>query len=57
MRLFEAIIDANHRALAGDTNAGLHPADFADSLPLVALTCIDVRLNSILPQLPLRERL
>src|SRR6266704_3178205 len=50
MRLVEAIIDANHRALAGDTNAGLHPADFADELPLVALTCIDTRLNSILPQ-------
>jgi carbonic anhydrase len=50
MRLLEAIIDANHRALAGDTNAGLHPAEFADALPLVALTCIDVRLNSILPQ-------
>jgi carbonic anhydrase len=50
MRLLEAIIDANHRALAGDVNAGLHPAEFADALPLVALTCIDVRLNSILPQ-------
>jgi carbonic anhydrase len=50
MRLLEAIIDANHRALAGDTNAGLHPADFADELPLVALTCIDVRLNALLPQ-------
>jgi hypothetical protein len=32
MRLFEAIIDANHRAVAGDTSAGLHPADFADEL-------------------------
>src|SRR6267142_2789302 len=50
MRLFEAILDANHRAVSGDKTAGLHPADFADSLPLVALTCIDVRLNSILPQ-------
>src|SRR5260370_3573069 len=50
MRLLDAIIDANHRALAGDTNAGLHPADFADELPLIALTCIDVRLNSLLPQ-------
>src|ERR1043166_1405046 len=49
MRLLEAIIDANHRALAGDQNAGLHPADFADELPLVALTCIDVRLNRLLP--------
>ena len=28
MRLFEAIIDANHRAVAGDKEAGLHPADF-----------------------------
>src|SRR5882757_7591281 len=50
MRLVEAIIDANHRALAGDTNAGLHPAEFAEELPLVALTCIDVRLNALLPQ-------
>src|SRR5579859_4194977 len=37
MRLFEAIMDANHRALAGDANAGLHPADFANALPVVAL--------------------
>src|ERR1700758_3834859 len=50
MRLLEAIVDANHRAVAGDTNAGLHPTDFADELPLVALTCIDVRLNALLPQ-------
>jgi len=46
----EAIIDANHRALAGDSNAGLHPAEFENELPLVALTCIDVRLNALLPQ-------
>jgi len=50
MRLFEAIIDANHRALGGDASAGLHPDDFASELPLVALTCIDVRLNRLLPQ-------
>src|SRR6266571_3438406 len=50
MRLLEAIVDANHRALAGDANAGLHPAEFAEELPLVALTCIDVRLNALLPQ-------
>jgi len=49
MRLFEAIIDANHRALAGDTNAGLHPADFQDELPIAALTCIDPRLNPLMP--------
>jgi len=49
MRLLEAVIDANHRALAGDANAGVHPADFANELPLVALTCIDPRLNPLLP--------
>src|SRR5438034_4086054 len=49
MRLFEAIIDANHRALAGDQEAGLHPADFEDELPIVALTCIDPRLNALFP--------
>lgn len=50
MRLFEAIIDANHRAAAGDQRAGLHPADFAASLPVAALSCIDVRLNPLLPE-------
>jgi carbonic anhydrase len=50
MRLLEAILDANHRALAGDAEAGLRPADFADELPIVALTCIDARLNRLLPQ-------
>src|SRR3974390_2351733 len=50
MRLFEAIVDANHRALAGDQRAGLHPAEFESELPVVALTCIDVRLNSLLPE-------
>jgi carbonic anhydrase len=50
MRLIEAIIDANHRALAGDSDAGLHPADFAEELPIVALTCVDPRLNALLPQ-------
>jgi carbonic anhydrase len=49
MRLFEAIIDANHRAVAGDANAGLRPADFADALPVIALTCIDPRLNAFFP--------
>jgi len=50
MRLFEAIIDANHRAVAGDQKAGLHPADFQSELPVVALTCIDTRLNALLPE-------
>ena len=35
MRLFEAIIDANHRAVAGDASAGLRPAEFADNLPII----------------------
>jgi carbonic anhydrase len=49
MRLFEAIIDANHRAVAGDANASLRPADFASELPVTALTCIDPRLNALFP--------
>jgi len=49
MRLFEAIIDANHRAVAGDQNAGLHPADYESELPVIALTCIDPRLNAFFP--------
>jgi carbonic anhydrase len=49
MRLFESIIDANHRAVAGDDSAGLRPADFADELPVIVLTCIDPRLNALVP--------
>ncbi len=49
MRLFESIIDANHRAVAGDASAGLHPDEYADALPVVALTCIDPRLNAFFP--------
>ncbi|HZR21151.1 MAG TPA: carbonic anhydrase [Verrucomicrobiae bacterium] len=49
-RLFEEMIQANHQALAGDSHAGLHPADFQDELPLIALTCVDARLNALLPQ-------
>ena len=49
MRLLEAIVDANHRAIDGDSGAGLHLSEFGESLPLVALTCIDARLNRLLP--------
>jgi len=49
MRLFEAIIDANHRALRGDRDAGIRPADFPDELPVAAVTCIDPRLNPLMP--------
>lgn len=50
MRLFEAILDANHRAAAGDTTAGLRPHEFTGDLPIVALSCIDPRLNPLLPE-------
>ena len=49
MRLFDAIVAANHRAAAGDAGAGLRPDEFADALPVVALTCVDPRLNPLLP--------
>ena len=49
MRLFEAIMEANHRALAGDAEAGVRPADFPGELPVAALTCIDARLNALFP--------
>jgi len=49
MRLFDAILDANHRAIAGDSSAGVRVADFPDELPVVALTCIDARLNRFFP--------
>ena len=49
MRLFEAIVDANHRAVAGDANAGVHVGDFENELPVIALTCIDPRLNALFP--------
>ena len=49
MRLFEAIVDANHRAIAGDAKAGVHVTDFEGQLPVVALTCVDPRLNALFP--------
>lgn len=50
MKLLEAIIEANHRALHGDKAAGLRPTEHADALPLAALTCIDARLNPLVPE-------
>jgi carbonic anhydrase len=50
MRLFEAIVDANHRAASGDASAGLHLTDYTDSLPIASLTCIDPRLNLLFPE-------
>src|ERR1044071_561481 len=51
MRLLEAILEANQRAVAGGTKAELNPSEFADALPLVALTCIDPRLNRLVPEM------
>jgi len=50
MRLLEAIVDANHRAAGGGPKAAIRPEEFPDSLPLVALTCIDPRLNPLIPE-------
>jgi carbonic anhydrase len=49
MRLFEAITEANHRAVAGDKSASVCITDFADELPVIALTCVDPRLNPLFP--------
>lgn len=49
MRLFEAIVEANHRAVGGDREVSLPLDQWADALPVVALSCIDVRLNRYLP--------
>jgi carbonic anhydrase len=56
MRLFESIIEVNLRRVAGDKSAVVPAAGFASELPLAALTCIDPRLNRLLPdQLGLPE--
>jgi carbonic anhydrase len=51
MHLFEAIVEANHRAAAVRAQATLNPAEFASALPVVALTCIDPRLNRLIPEM------
>src|SRR3989449_4763449 len=51
MRLLESIVEANHRAVAAGAKAMLNPAEFADALPVVALTCIDPRLNRLIPEM------
>src|SRR5437762_13920924 len=51
MRLLEAIVEANHRAVAVGAKATLNLAEFADGLPVVALTCIDPRLNRLIPEM------
>ncbi|ACB75314.1 carbonic anhydrase [Opitutus terrae] len=48
MRLFEAILAANQRWLNGERGARV-PAEVTSALPIAALTCIDARLNHLLP--------
>jgi carbonic anhydrase len=50
MRLLEAILESNSRAVASGSKAELVPSELADALPVVALTCIDARLNALLPE-------
>lgn len=50
MRLLDALLDANQRA-TDDRAPLLAPGEFADALPLVALTCIDARLNHRIPEM------
>jgi carbonic anhydrase len=51
MRLFEAILQANQRRVAGEKNASVAAAEFSSALPIAALTCIDARLNHLLPEM------
>ncbi len=51
MQLFEAIVEANRRRVAGDKSASVPIAEFGAALPLAALTCIDARLNHLLPDM------
>ena len=48
MRLFDAILDANQRFCPA-AKALLEPGEFAAGLPLVMLSCIDSRLNPLVP--------
>lgn len=50
MRLLEAIIQANQRPASVGGKVELSTGEFADALPLVALTCIDARLNALIPE-------
>src|SRR5881296_4448161 len=51
MHLLEAIVEANQRAVAANAKANLNAPEFVEALPLVALTCIDPRLNRLIPEM------
>ncbi|MGI8603634.1 MAG: carbonic anhydrase [Verrucomicrobiales bacterium] len=50
MSLFESIIQENHRASATGETVTCDLSAFEHSLPVVALTCIDPRLNELVPR-------
>lgn len=51
MRLFESILEINRRKVAGDKQALVPVAELGAALPVAALTCIDARLNRLLPEM------
>jgi carbonic anhydrase len=51
MVLLEAILAANERATLAGSKPEPLSAGLDDALPLVALTCIDARLNRLLPEM------
>src|ERR1044072_3053699 len=51
MRLLEAILETNERAVARGGKGELDVPGLAGSLPLVSLTCIDPRLNRLIPEM------
>jgi carbonic anhydrase len=51
MKLFEAIIEANRRRVAGEVGASVPLVEQGAALPIAALTCIDARLNHLLPEM------
>jgi carbonic anhydrase len=50
MRLFEAILEANRQAVAGNAKAAEAVSIAASDLPVAVLTCIDARLNRLMPE-------
>jgi len=49
VRLFDVIVPWNRQAASAEGAPPLGIASFADELPVIALTCIDPRLNPVFP--------
>lgn len=50
MRLLEAIVSGNQNTSARSVGQLLDPEKYKEALPLVVLSCIDPRLNQLLPR-------